>query len=499
MNTYMVRKTLVVLFVVVLVVARALSQSPHIPDWALVHTRTMEGIDSLYNFKFTTAEAKFNDVIRMAPQDPRGYFFKAMISYYRFEFMSVETDYDRFIELSDSVIEVAENVIDNDEKNSAALFYLGGIYGYRGIVKSEKDEILSAVWDGKKGYGYLCDALEIDPKNYDAMMGVGLFNYYLSKIPKAFRWIATAIGFDADRELGLRMLERTARKGTYARNEARWWLSQFYQWEGETEKGVQYLKELSESYPNNPFYVQRYGYALLFSLRRVDEAIPVFKKSVSMTNWEAQRYITQGYHRLGHCYRFKSEYKEAIEAYTKFITSVTLDTAQQLYAHYCIGLCYEMMGDRDSALPYYQKSPAYASERLKQPMNEYDIEFEKMSNWFSAGYYTKGFDAGFALLARKDLTDDQQGNILWEIASTYFEQKDYTQASNKYMQATGLTIKNKSWMPPFAYYRLGLCNLRNGQEDLAKKAFEKALEFEKYDNEEYIREVVEEELDKIND
>ena len=67
------------------------------------------------------------------------------------------------------------------------------------------------------------------------------------------------------------------------------------------------------------------------------------------------------------------------------------------------------------------------------------------------------------------------------------------------MQVTGLSIKEKSWMQPDSHYRLGLCYLRNGQNGLAKKAFMTALEFEKYDGEDHLREVVEDELDKIKD
>jgi len=413
--------------------------------------------------------------------------------------MQVDADYDRFMQLSDSVIEVTEKVIDNNQKSSTALFYLGGIYGYRGIVKSDKDEILSAVWDGKKGYGYLRDALEVDPKNYDAQMGVGLFNYFLSRMPKAFRWVATAIGFDADRELGLRMLERTAAKGTYARNEARWWLSQFYQWEEQPEKGAQYLKELSESYPSNPFYVQQYGYLLLFQLHRVDEAMPVFQKATTMTNHEAERYIIQGYYRLGHAYRFKNQFKNAVELYKKYLTLERSDTSRIRGANNYLGLCCELSGDRATALIYYQQSPRESKERIEKPMTEFDIKVEKMSNWFSAGYYANGYEAGSALLARKDLTDDQRGDVLWQITSTFFSQKDYSQVADRYTHVTGLAIKEKSWIQPNAYYQLGLCYVQNGQKDLAKSAFKKALEYKKYDNEDNIREAVEDELDKLKD
>jgi tetratricopeptide (TPR) repeat protein len=367
------------------------------------------------------------------------------------------------------------------------------------MVKSDKDELLSAVWDGKKGYDYLCDALEIEPKNYDAQMGVGFFNYYLSYLPKAFQWIAKVIGFAPNRELGLKMLERTATKGLYAKNEARWWLSIFYQAEDKPEKGLQYLKSLCDDYPFNPYCVQEYGFLLLFQLHRVDDAIPVFQKAITMTNKEAERYIFQGYQRLGHAYRFKNQWQEAIAWYKKFLTLETSDTARINNVNYNIGLCYELSGDRTTALPYYQRSSRSSKERLKKPMTGFDIEIEKMKNHFNAGYKAKGFDAGSALLARQDMSDDERAVILMELGSTYFEEKEYTQAAMHFTQITGLTIKEKNWLVPYAHYQLGLCFLRNVQKGLAKQSFEKVLTFENYENEERIKEATEEELDKIDD
>ena len=63
---------------------------------------------------------------------------------------------------------------------------------------------------------------------------------------------------------------------------------------GQLEIGAQNLKELSESYPSNPFHVQKYGFVLLFQPRRVDDAIPVFEKATLMTNREAERHIVKG-------------------------------------------------------------------------------------------------------------------------------------------------------------------------------------------------------------
>src|SRR5512137_1519006 len=98
------------------------SQQAHAPDWALVHRITMQGVDALHNFKLIEARRDFDSVISMAPADPRGYFFKAMISGYRFAFLKQQTDYDEFREQSRKVIDVSEEILRYNENNSTALF-----------------------------------------------------------------------------------------------------------------------------------------------------------------------------------------------------------------------------------------------------------------------------------------------------------------------------------------------------------------------------------------
>jgi hypothetical protein len=75
------------------------------------------------------------------------------------------------------------------------MFYLGGIYGYRGIVRSQENQIVRALWDGRKGYSYLEDAIEANLNNHDAEMGLGMFNYFVSRIPGSFRWMIKIMGF----------------------------------------------------------------------------------------------------------------------------------------------------------------------------------------------------------------------------------------------------------------------------------------------------------------
>jgi hypothetical protein len=147
------------------------------PDWAKVHVQTIRGIDQLYNLEFSDAAATFDGVIRMAPQDPRGYFFRSTVDYWIFMFSKDPNAFDRFFAMSDTVIRLCETALDQDPNNWNAKFYLGGTYGFRGLMYQRDNSILKAVWDGKKGYSRLEECVQKKPDLIDAQMGFGLFTY----------------------------------------------------------------------------------------------------------------------------------------------------------------------------------------------------------------------------------------------------------------------------------------------------------------------------------
>ena len=196
-------------------------------DWAKVHDQTVRGIDQLYNLEMDKAEATFSEVIRMAPEDPRGHFFMSMIHFWVFTLNKDEKAFESFFELTDKVIAICDKLLDRDENDVVATFFLGGAYGYRGIAYQRNGSVLKAAWDGRKGYSYLKDAVTLKPDLYDAQMGFGLFSYLVGKVPKSYRWLLNIIGFNGDVEGGLASLKMAADSGTYTRTEARFFLAQF--------------------------------------------------------------------------------------------------------------------------------------------------------------------------------------------------------------------------------------------------------------------------------
>jgi tetratricopeptide (TPR) repeat protein len=468
-------------------------------DWISVHNITITGIDALYNFKFKDAEEKFDEVIKIAPNDPRGHFFKAMIYHYRYTFLRVRTDFDKFIQLSDNVIETAENVLDKDKNNSNAMFYLGGIYGYRGIVRAQEKQIIRALWDGRKGYSYLEDAIEANLNNHDAEMGLGMFNYFVSRIPSSFRWMIKIMGFGGDRQKGLEELERAAANGIYANNEAKWWLSQFYIAEDEPERAFYFLDQLSKKYTQNPFYVQHHGNILLYWLRRADEAIVVLKKAILIQNSEAERFISASYNSIGDAYRFTNNFAESIQWYKKYLNSKDIDSSSKENAYYRMGLCYELSGDRISAMQNYQNAGKNtdAQERLKMPLSHVDIILVKMSNHFDAGNYQDVINSANELMTISSLNEDQRGEKYFRIGRAYFELGNFDESIEMFDHVLQIKKFKQNWILPNTHYRFGLAYLKVGNNQKAKQEFETALKFNDYTGERRIKFGIESELDKL--
>jgi hypothetical protein len=171
-------------------------------DWARVHEVTLRGVNLIYDLEMARASVVFDTVIAMAPGDPRGYFFKSMVSFWTYTLRNEEHDFQRFMSMSDTVIRICDGLLDQNENDATAHFYLGGIHGYRGMAEQIHGSMVKAVMEGRKGYFELEEAVRLDPKLYDAQMGFGLFRYLVAKIPSGLAWIARIVGFEGDLEGG---------------------------------------------------------------------------------------------------------------------------------------------------------------------------------------------------------------------------------------------------------------------------------------------------------
>lgn len=472
-------------------------------DWAQVHTTTMQAIDALYNLRYNEAEQYCNDVIAAAPRDPRGHFFKAMVYYRRHNTSRDDADYKKFIHYSERTVKVCEALIENNEQDSKALFYMGGILGYRGLARYFKDDVTGALWDGKKGYNYLERAIEADSTNTDASMGFGLMNYLTSQAPAFIKPALKLAGMSGNRVKGLRQLELAAAKGVYTRSEAMTWLSGFYADEQNFVRCRKHSMALLTRHPNNYWQRLQFAQILLYSMREAAEAAEQFRTLLLVEKPEN----TQDFEKASAWAHFgmgtASMYRNAMaDARQHFERCLGFDAAQQHAGalHYYIGLCYELEGKRTEAVQQYKQAPNQpeAQQLLNAPMTSDDIAAHRIGNLQRAGDYQQLYGEARVLLTRTpSLPNHNKGYVLYVIACAYQEEKTYDKARECFQQVLELQLTKDMWLLPFASYRLGQVFLKQNNKESAKLALERALDYEDYDNEERLRKQVERELDRL--
>jgi hypothetical protein len=91
--------------------------------------------------------------------------------------------------------------------------HLGAAYGCRGLVKLQQHSYLGSYHDGKKGVEYLQKAVAIDPKQYDAYMGLGQFEYYCARLNGLLQFM---LDLQGDEKKGIEKMKLCEAKGSYS-------------------------------------------------------------------------------------------------------------------------------------------------------------------------------------------------------------------------------------------------------------------------------------------
>jgi tetratricopeptide (TPR) repeat protein len=333
----------------------------------LVDRRVQVGIDCIYNFEFEKAEKEFDEVIKLRPDHPVGYFFKAMIQWERILCnFDDESQDDKLYEMLDTVIEMCEKRLDRDPNDVVALFFKGGAVGFRGRLRANRGKWLGAANDGIVALPLVRKAYELDPKNYDVLLGIGIYNYYASVIPDRYPIVKPVMIFfpSGDRKKGLEQLRQASLHAKYARVEATYFLMQnYFLYEKDYAKALELARKLHEKYPNNSLFHRYYGRCLV-STGRLGEANDVFveiekrcaARQLGYDSYDAR----EAYYYRGRFEFTARRYDAALENLYKcdeISRSLDKDGASGFMsmANLLIGMIYDVQGKRQYAVGQYKK------------------------------------------------------------------------------------------------------------------------------------------------
>jgi len=116
------------------------------------------GIESLFNLDESKTNKNFSKAIELKPDRPEGYFYTSMIYWNNIYFgndMSALTSFEKWIDKTIEVAKESSGTEIDDKRKASSFLYLGGAYGYKGVISVLKHEWFSGFLNAWKGRKYL--------------------------------------------------------------------------------------------------------------------------------------------------------------------------------------------------------------------------------------------------------------------------------------------------------------------------------------------------------
>jgi tetratricopeptide (TPR) repeat protein len=481
------------------------------PALERARTITLEGMQALYNFQVEEANQKFSEAIGIEPRYPRPYFSLALVTLWKSFATRLPADYEESLRLLSNAIEVGHNYLDEiDDDDADVLTTLGLAYGYRSYIHVINKSYVKVAVDARRSYGYLSDAVSADPQFYDAYLGLGVYHFAVSTIPKTLQWIVGLLGVPGDRDLGIREVEIAARRAKYNAPEAKYLLIQLLPWyRGDFDTSEQLVDDLIRTYPSNTVFLYAKGF---LKLRRheVTEALTYFQRMKEVEHPHFSIINKFADYRLGECYFRLAEYSRAKAAYLAFLE---VNNGGQFEANASLhaGLAAELLGDRDAALPLYQRARNFSGAHgddsyaarvsarlLASPLTRVDSLLIAARNLHRCGLYERSAHLYTDILQNQSLTVDQLAEAVYRMGECLFDDGKLSKAEEQFKIVLGMKVASERWVHPWSRFMLGQIAMQRQDYAAAKKEYESVKEHEGYDHRGWLNFRTEQELEKLS-
>jgi hypothetical protein len=152
---------------------------------------------------------------------------------------------------------LADKALQATPADPDALFAKSLTYGLRADLASliEKQDFTALKYT-KQGRAFTDKLTAVNPKAYDAYLGLGVENYLLSLKPAPMRALLWMTGSQVDREKGLEALRLTAQHGHYLEPFAKLLLAVAALRDKNLSLARELLQGLHNRFPNNPLYLK---------------------------------------------------------------------------------------------------------------------------------------------------------------------------------------------------------------------------------------------------
>jgi tetratricopeptide (TPR) repeat protein len=164
----------------------------------------------------------------------------------------------------DEVIPLYKDLVEIYPENPLYRLYLGSAEGLRARVYLGQKRWFKTLIPAYRGFKITKSVADNYPEIKDAMLPIGVVEYYVALRSSILKWTAALFGLKTTKEAGLAKMEIAANYGDFAWIEARSLLSFIYLWEAPNiEKALEHSTILAEKFPKNFYFLLMFTESLI--------------------------------------------------------------------------------------------------------------------------------------------------------------------------------------------------------------------------------------------
>jgi tetratricopeptide (TPR) repeat protein len=269
-----IRRVLLVATTVVVLPLAALAQQTNSPAATeKFDDLRARGFDALYNLDYDGARRYFKELARLYPEHPAGPQFLAATVWaqtlnqsrrLQASIYSSEGFYEKsedkvdpkivaeFKEFNKQARTLAQARLKRNSKDVEALYFLGAAEGIKAAFEAAvQRSFISALRNASSSVDRHREVMKLDPAFHDAELSIGFYDYIVGGLPLPVKILASVTGARGSKRRGLATLERVAKEGRWARDDAKVLLIALYKREKRFKDSLALSRELGSRYPRN--------------------------------------------------------------------------------------------------------------------------------------------------------------------------------------------------------------------------------------------------------
>ncbi|MCX6170931.1 MAG: DUF3808 domain-containing protein [Ignavibacteriales bacterium] len=461
-----------------------------------------QGMNQAYNMELSAAEKTFNKILELKPNSPLGYYYIAKIHFWIYLGSRDPGEYPIFIKFADLAQSKIEILLEKNPKDFQTKYIAGNLALYRAMAQSTNNSSVDAFWSSKKAVNYFEETLELNPKFYDAYLGLGLFDYAMSFVPDFMKWAVNLTGLSSDKARGFRYIKLAFRKGTLDKTEASFHLSKIYiDYLSEYDSAFMHLQNLISRYPSNTLFLYQYAISLIKD-RQLDKAAEVLNRVIKLNNKKLTQITALAYFRKGEILFKKNQFRAAIKQYDKF-----LDSSRELdftgLAALNTAICYKFLGNdlqfkqvllqaRGGNQDVFEDS--YAKRKSEQYLSNgitpIELKLIRMKNYFDSGKDQLVYDSLKTASASIDGKENKAMALIY-FAQAAQNQKKYSDVIHSTDQIENIKLSFDRWIEAMAKTLKAKTKYLTGSKEEAKDLLNDAEDENDFEFKDYIQSQIE--------